>query len=678
MQIKLNFDTSAANAPTGFESAIQDAANILDATIKDPINVTISVGYGTYAGSAMTGTELGEAAPTGIEVSYSQLLTDLRGVATSATDKTFLADLPATDPNNGGSYFLSTAQEKALGLLSATSTEVDGYAGFSNTASFDYNPANGVSSGQYDLVGVALHELTHVLGRYAPGDLVTSLDLMSYGTNAQIDTNNATPHYLSLNGGKTNLANFNVSSDPGDFAPGTPTDPFNAFLNAGAVYGLTPLDSQVLDALGYNVGAAGPPPPSPNDFVILPNNGTITDKNGNTWSISTGLQVVVDGSVDPTTQSVVQMDYVNGVIWQENNSGLWYSKVLPNDTWSSPVNTAPIPPPSISGTVAGQTVASNGTIRPFSGVSITDPVANANEAVTITEVDAAGNTSDANGKLSGAGLTETSAGVYHQTAGSPSTVSAALQQLVFTPSNTNPSAPITTDFTVGVMDQAASLLGGAIANDHTTSVIQQPVPHVPPPGVTNGPPDNFLVSDQTSGGTWQSAGQAYSGPVAGLSQEIIIATSDNINVNAEVPNVFIHTGSGMDGITVNTGNNIVDGSTNSNFLIGGTGDDTFYMDDRNPTTPIFSTIVNFHAGDNATVWGINQSSFHMTVLDNQGAAGATGVDLIFSAPGHVDTSFVLAGYTSADLTNGRLSMSYGQTPDLPGLPGSEYMTLHAT
>ena len=87
--------------------------------------------------------------------------------------------------------------------------------------------------------------------------------------------------------------------------------------------------------------------------------------------------------------------------------------------------------------------------------------------------------------------------------------------------------------------------------------------------------------------------------------------------------------------------------------------------------------MNFHAGDNATVFGVNATDFKVLVLDNQGAAGFTGVDLIFTAPGRTDTSFVLAGYTSADLTNGRLSQSFGTTPDLPGLPGSQYLTIHA-
>ena len=151
-------------------------------------------------------------------------------------------------------------------------------------------------------------------------------------------------------------------------------------------------------------------------------------------------------------------------------------------------------------------------------------------------------------------------------------------------------------------------------------------------------------------------------------------TSDNLNVAAQIPNVFIHTGSGADAIDVSgvNGNNVLDGGTGSNFLTGGTGNDQFYLDDRTPDANIFSTIVNFHSGDNATVFGVNATDFTMQEFDNQGAKGYTGLDIVFSAPNHPVASFVLAGYTSTDLINGRLSMSFGKTVD------SDYLTVHAT
>ena len=112
------------------------------------------------------------------------------------------------------------------------------------------------------------------------------------------------------------------------------------------------------------------------------------------------------------------------------------------------------------------------------------------------------------------------------------------------------------------------------------------------------------------------------------------------------------------------------------FLTGGTGADTFFLDDRSPVADVFSTIVNFHAGDNATVFGVNQTNFKLNTLDNQGAANAKGLDFGFSAAGHANANIVLAGYSSADLSNGRLTVTYGTTPDTPGVPGSQYMNIH--
>ena len=76
--------------------------------------------------------------------------------------------------------------------------------------------------------------------------------------------------------------------------------------------------------------------------TYVPGSGLpLYDADGNSWAISGG-QVVLDGSVDPTTANVTRLAYVNGVIWQENTDGNWYSKVLPSDTWTQAVQTDPI------------------------------------------------------------------------------------------------------------------------------------------------------------------------------------------------------------------------------------------------------------------------------------------------------------------------------------------------
>ena len=195
--------------------------------------------------------------------------------------------------------------------------------------------------------------------------------------------------------------------------------------------------------------------------------------------------------------------------------------------------------------------------------------------------------------------------------------------------------------------------------------------------VNVGTASNFTVTDTTTGVTTNVPGDAYSGPVAGLAFQYIYTGPDNTNVTGNVPNAFIHTGSGFDAIDVSAvgGTNVLDGGTNSNFLVGGkdaSGNDTFFVDDRSPPGDIWSTVGNFHAGDSATVFGITQNGFATDFVDGQGAVGFTGVTLHVTAPGVPTASLTLAGYSVADLSNGRLTTSFGTEGD-----GTPYFFIHA-
>jgi V8-like Glu-specific endopeptidase len=164
---------------------------------------------------------------------------------------------------------------------------------------------------------------------------------------------------------------------------------------------------------------------------------------------------------------------------------------------------------------------------------------------------------------------------------------------------------------------------------------------------------------------------SYSGLVAGLTGEYINVSTDNLNVTAGTNSVFIHTGSGEDAIAVQGGANVLDGGTGSNFLVGGSGTDTFFTDDRAATASIWDTLVNFHQGDAATIFGVTQSGFTFDWENGQGAAGYTGLTLHASeADNPVIASVTLAGFNSADLTNGVLAISYGTTD------GSPYMYIY--
>ena len=180
-------------------------------------------------------------------------------------------------------------------------------------------------------------------------------------------------------------------------------------------------------------------------------------------------------------------------------------------------------------------------------------------------------------------------------------------------------------------------------------------------------------TDTTSGLTLNVHADAYNGPVDGLFAQYINVTSDNLSLAAGVDNVFLHTGSGTDAIAARGGSNVLDGGTGSNFLTGGSGTDTFYVDDRGASAAIWSTVVGFHKGDAATIWGVSPTGFALDWSDNQGTAGFTGLTLHASAPSQPIASLTLSGFSEADLANGRLSVQFGTD----AASGSKYMYITA-
>jgi V8-like Glu-specific endopeptidase len=168
------------------------------------------------------------------------------------------------------------------------------------------------------------------------------------------------------------------------------------------------------------------------------------------------------------------------------------------------------------------------------------------------------------------------------------------------------------------------------------------------------------VFDATTHTAVNATCSGYTGPVAWLQNSYVNITSDNLSIMATTPNWFIATGSGNDAITVTSGNNVIDGGSGSNFLIGGVGDDTFFINAHAPHQDIWSTVVQFHKGDHATLWGVSQADAPSADwFDDQGAAGYTGLTLHATTAGGTSASLTLDGYSKTDLSNGRLEVAYG-------------------
>jgi hypothetical protein len=457
MLINLIYDPSVNTAPAAFKTAMAAAASFLDELIVNPITVNIQVGYGEDDDGAFpigANLSLGGAFYQSF-VNYSTLKNDLLANATTALDRLAVGSLPPSDPTDGATFAVGDAEARALGLLPATSTVIDGAVGFNDTYPWNYNTDGQAAAGEFDFVSDAELELIHALGMAlgTPSGGSTAFMLFRYSAPGmrELTVNSdgvTTPaSYFSIDGGGTNLGNYLTYGD-------------STLFNAGG-------------PIGINDTLAAPYPPG---------------------------QEHVFSMTDALELNVLGFD----------------------------VNTLP-----------------------------------------------------------------------------------------------------------------------------TT---------------------NFSVLDTTTNIPLQTNGTPYSGPVAGLQWEYIYTGSDNLNVTANVPNVFIHTGSGEDAINVSSagGNNVLDGSTGSNFLVGGSGDDTFFVDDRSPSADIWSTVSNFHAGDAATIFGITQSGFDTSWVNGQGATGYTGLTLHVTAPGVPTASLTLAGLTLADLSNGQLSTSWGTESD-----GTPYLYVHA-
>lgn len=386
-----------------------------------------------------------------------------------------------------------------------------------------------------------------------------------------------------------------------------------------------------------------------------PAGGHFIDASGNTVSAVTGTDAAVTAALhgwrfvaDPLANGRIINGHVNTTVVEENGK----------DDAGRPIyqlgvsSYAIITPPAITGTKANAVPGA-----PFAGVSVADDVdqngnSSSTVAATITE-SVNGQTADAAGKLAGA--TETVPGVYQLTAADMASLSKQLNAITFL--GVPGAADQQVQFSLKVTDDH-----GLSSIDDTTSVA---VPGTPPTPQPVSPTANFTVRDVTSDQTSSAAGNPYSGPVAGLQTEFVNISPHNLNVVALSLNTFIHTGAGNDAVQVAGGRNVVDGGTGSNFLSAGGGTDTFFVDDRNAPSDIWSTVTAARSGDDVTLFGVTSKDFALNWADNQGAAGYTGLTLHALAAGKPTASFTLAGFTTADLSNGRVVVSYGANGSEP-------------
>jgi len=270
LQFNLEWASTVGSAPTGFKNAAIAAASNLSSTFTNPIVVNIQVGFGTINGQTVGA--VAESESTGNLFTYSQVDGALqKDAGASSYQKQADSTLTSANPEPGQSqFYVSSAEQKALGLSSATGSALDGYVSLSRSTQFAFNGAP--QGQQVDAIGAFMHEMTEVLGRVgsvgkAVGNgIYTPLDLFRYqstNANGATGTQRATAaggqaDFFSINGGQTNLGVYNSTTGAADYSDWSTRergDPFGE-----ATHGAMPLtgrDAIELVAIGYKLTASG-------------------------------------------------------------------------------------------------------------------------------------------------------------------------------------------------------------------------------------------------------------------------------------------------------------------------------------------------------------------------------------------------------------------------------------
>ena len=181
----------------------------------------------------------------------------------------------------------------------------------------------------------------------------------------------------------------------------------------------------------------------------------------------------------------------------------------------------------------------------------------------------------------------------------------------------------------------------------------------------SGTPD-YSIFDATT-----NQADTTTAPIGASGHQLFDASGDNLAVSVTSDNWIIGTGGGNDVIVAHGGDNVLYAGGGSNFLFGAGGNDTFVVQAGDSNA--WSTVVNFHPGDWLTVWGVSAQEA-VSWMSGQGATGYTGLTMDAAGADGTATLVTLArSYSTADLSNGRLTTGFGTDP----ASGGNYLYVHA-
>ena len=278
LTIHATFDSSIANNPNSaaIQAMISRDISFHESLFTDPITIQIRFRYSTTTPDGMT-LPMGTLAQTDFvvyQIRWGSYISALRADATSSNDTQANASLPSTalSPN----VQPASAAGRAVGLNTRPAMFADGSVGqggpydaivtLNSAAPYQFSRPPG--AGNFDAQRSTEHEVDEAIGLGSRlggnGSDVRPQDLFSWSSPGHRSISRSGTRYFSINGGVTNIVNFNQDShgDFGDWLSGgcPQTHPYvqNAFGCAGqdSDISATSPEGINLDVIGYDLTQA--------------------------------------------------------------------------------------------------------------------------------------------------------------------------------------------------------------------------------------------------------------------------------------------------------------------------------------------------------------------------------------------------------------------------------------
>ena len=275
LNIHATFDSSITGNPNAaaIEAMINRAISIYESLFRDPITIEIRFRYATTApnGTPLPQGAVSQSLTATYMAPWSLYINELRADATTSNDNLAIASLPGSALS--ANIVAASANARVVGGntppdMFANGTigpggPYDGIVTLNSSVPFQFTRP--INASNFDAQRVVEHEMDEVMGLGSrlgrPGNDLHPQDLFSWSSAGHRNITSSGTRYFSINGGATDIVNFNQDSS-GDFGdwlseqcPQTHPYVQNAFLCLGQASDIaaTSPEGINLDVIGYDL-----------------------------------------------------------------------------------------------------------------------------------------------------------------------------------------------------------------------------------------------------------------------------------------------------------------------------------------------------------------------------------------------------------------------------------------